>query len=106
MQESDYQAGLIKRIKRRFPGCDVLKNDSGYRQGIPDLSIFFPDGRWAWLEVKLTATSRHEPNQDYYIRWANDAFFGAFIFPENEKEVLDDLEQTFGFGRPARFLKC
>jgi hypothetical protein len=51
MLESKFQANLIKEIKTTFPGCVVLKNDSSYLQGIPDLSIFYKD-KWAMLEVK------------------------------------------------------
>ena len=43
MLERDYQSHLIKRIKALLPGCVVLKNDSSYLQGIPDLVIFYGD---------------------------------------------------------------
>lgn len=100
MLERDYQRELIPRIKLRFPRgeCDVLKNNSGYRQGIPDLSVFLP-GFWAWLEVKPTTDARQEPNQEHYVRWAQRYAFGAFICPENEEEVLRDLAQTYGLQR-------
>ena len=35
--ESNFQANLIKELKNIFPGCIVMKNDSSYIQGIPDL---------------------------------------------------------------------
>ena len=104
MLERDYQRVLIPRIKGLFPQgeCDVLKNNAGYRQGIPDLSVFGPRN-WAWLEVKLSASAEQEPNQEYYINWANSiGAFGAFIYPENEKEVLCALVQAFGLHRPTR----
>jgi hypothetical protein len=96
MLERDYQRELIPRIKGLFPkgSCDVLKNNSGYRQGIPDLSIFLP-GFWAWLEVKPSRDADQEPNQEWYVEWANRAAFGSFIYPENEEEVLDALVQTY-----------
>lgn len=95
MLERDYQKHVIRRVRTRWTDGIVLKNDSSYRQGIPDLSVFFPTGFWAWLEVKPSESAIHEPNQDYYVEWAGCAMFGAFIYPENEDEVLDDLQQAY-----------
>lgn len=94
MKEKDFQASLIKDIKNRFPGCIVLKNDSGYMQGVPDLLVLYKD-KWATLEVKKSAKATHQPNQDYYVETMNDMSFSAFIFPENKEDVLHDLEQSF-----------
>jgi hypothetical protein len=63
-------------------------------QGIPDLLVLYKD-KWAALECKKTADSRHQPNQDYYVGRMNDLAFSRFIFPENEKEVLDELKHYF-----------
>lgn len=108
MLERDYQRGLIPKIKGLFPSreCDVLKNNSGYRQGIPDLTVFLPC-MWAWLEVKLYKDADQEPNQEWYVDWANRiGQFGAFIYPENEKEVLDALVQAYQLRRYARTVSC
>lgn len=94
MAERDYQSGLVKRIKKRFPGCVLLKNDSQYIQGIPDWTLFFGPC-WATLEVKDSATAAERPNQAYYVEMLNDMSFSAFIFPENEEEVLTALEEAF-----------
>jgi len=92
--ESDYQAKLIKKLKRVFPGCEVLKNDPSYLQGILDLTLFW--GRqWAMLEVKASANSVAQANQEYYVRRLNDMSFAAFIYPENEEEVLAALQEAF-----------
>lgn len=93
MLESKYQAYLIKKLKKRFPGCEVLKNDSSYMQGILDLSIFYRD-RWAMLEVKASEDAEIQPNQEYYVRLFNDMSFAAFISPETEHEVLNALESA------------
>jgi hypothetical protein len=92
--ENSYQSGLIKRLYARFPGCEILKNDSAYRQGIPDLTLFFGPC-WAVLEVKDSATAAERPNQAYYVERLNNMSFGAFIFPENEEEVLAALQEAF-----------
>lgn len=96
-RENDYQSKLIKRLEARFPGCLILKNDEGYIQGIPDLTIFY-GSRYALLEVKrsLSEASNPEPNQEYYIDLINDmGGFAAFICPEIEEGVLDALQRTF-----------
>lgn len=93
MLESAYQAKLIKKLRRMFPGCVILKNDSGYLQGIPDLSIFYRD-RWAMLEVKESADSPLQPNQDVYVEMLNEMSFAAFIYPSNEREVLRALQHS------------
>ena len=95
MLESKFQSNLIKKLKKMFPGCIVVKNDPGYLQGIPDLTVFYRD-RWATLEVKKSANARHQPNQDYYVEKMNNMSFSAFIYPENEGEVLNALQNTFG----------
>lgn len=91
--ERDYQAKLIKKIKDRFPGCIVMKNDSSYIQGIPDLLVLYRD-KWASLEVKRSATASHRPNQEYYVDLMDGMSFSRFISPENEEEVLHEMESA------------
>lgn len=104
MRENAYQAGLIQRLRERFPGCVVLKNDSGYLQGVPDLSIFYGP-HWAVLEVKKSAHEPFQPNQEYYLEHFGYMSFAACVYPENEEAVLDDLQQAFQFGWDARLLE-
>jgi hypothetical protein len=91
--ESKFQAKLIIKLKRMFPNCLVLKNDPNYLQGIPDLTILWY-GRWAVLEVKGGADEPYQPNQEYYVDRLNRMGFARFIFPENEEEVLRELQQA------------
>lgn len=95
MRENRYQAGLIKRLKELFPGCVVVKNDSSYMQGIPDLTVFVGD-RWAMLEIKKDAKARSQPNQEYYVNLFNEMAFAAIIDPSNEEDVLNELQRAFG----------
>ena len=92
--ERDFQAGLIKELKARFPGSIVTKLDSSHIQGIPDLLILYKD-RWATLECKENSKAAHRPNQDHYVDTMNEMSFSRFIFPENKEEVLNDLQQAF-----------
>jgi len=101
MLERDYQRRLITELKHRFPGCVVLKNDSGYMQGFPDLLILWHD-LWAALEVKAEMDSPEQPNQKYYVELLDNMSFAAFICPENEEEVLDAIHRTFQPRRSTR----
>lgn len=97
MLESNYQAGLIKRIKRMFKGCIVVKLDPNYIQGFPDLLVLY--GRqWAVLEVKTSADAPFQPNQEYYLELLDEMSMSAVIYPENEKVVLDELRIAFSVG--------
>ena len=94
MAESTYQKKIIRKLKRMFPGCEILKNDSGYRQGIPDWTIFWGPF-WAMLEIKDSLRAKRQPNQPYYVKKMNEMSFAAFICPENEEEVLAALQEAF-----------
>lgn len=101
MTESAYQAKLIRKLKRMFPGIVILKNDSGYIQGMLDLTLLYLD-RWATLEVKKDKDAPVRPNQRHYQKLMDDMSFSAFIYPENEEEVLSALQKAFSSRRPAR----
>lgn len=91
--ESKFQAELKKDLKKRFPGCIVMKTDPTQIQGIPDLIVLYGQ-RWATLECKRSAKAKHRPNQDYYVDKMNHMSFSSFIYPENKEEVLDALQQS------------
>lgn len=93
-RENTFQAKLIKELKVIFPDCMVLKNDSSYCQGIPDLLILYKD-RWAMLECKRSSSASHRPNQDYYIQKLGEMSYASFISPENKERVLNELQQAF-----------
>ena len=101
MLERDYQRRVIRMLEDRFPGCVILKNDSSYLQGFPDLTILHHD-RWAVLEVKAEADSPTQPNQEFYVQRLSEMSFSAFIYPDNEEEVLDALQYAFQPRRATR----
>lgn len=93
-RENEYQSSLIKRLHKLFPHCLILKNDENYIQGFPDLLIL--NGRtWAALECKRYEKASKRPNQEYYIDLLNNMSYANFISPENEEEVIRELQETF-----------
>lgn len=99
MLESEYQQSLKKKLENIFRGCVILKNDPNYIQGFPDLTIFYKD-KWAVLEVKkdiseMSKTTASIRNQKFYIRMLDKMSFARFIYPQNEEEVLNELQQAF-----------
>lgn len=92
--ERDFQSKLIKELKELFVGCLVMKLDSSYIQGIPDLLILYKN-KWATLECKKNASAKKQPNQEYYVGLMNKMSFSRFICPENKEEILHELQKTF-----------
>lgn len=101
MPERNYQPKVIKRLREEFPGCLILKNDSNYMQGVPDLIVLYGP-YWAMLEVKDRESSAFQANQAYYVSELNHMGFAAFIYPENEDEVFRDLQHAL---QPRRFTR-
>jgi hypothetical protein len=101
MNENQYQAKVIRKLKGMFPGCIILKNDTDYIQGMLDLTILWKEF-WGMLETKSSKHSPVQPNQEYYVKLLDKMHFAAFIYPENEEEVLSALQSAFRSPRRAR----
>lgn len=101
MNEGAYKTKLIKRLRDMFPGCEIIRPDSRFQQGVPDLIILW-GMYWATLEFKKSAHAGRQPNQDHYIHKLDEMSFAAYIYPENEEEILRALEQAFKPPRRAR----
>lgn len=99
--ENAYKRGLKKRIRDLLPGCEILDLDPERRQGILDMLVLYGPC-WAMLEVKKSADASIRPNQAYYVEYFDEMSFAAFIYPENEDEVLNALQSTFLSGRRPR----
>ena len=102
--ERKYQAHVIAELHKRMPGCVVLKNDANYMPGIPDLIILF-GLHWGMLEVKTSAYASKEPNQEYYVQTLGEMSYVAIIYPENEEDVLYELQSTLQSCRDACILE-
>jgi hypothetical protein len=79
----------------RLPGCFILKNDEQYMPGIPDLIVLYGN-QWVMLEVKKSAKEPYQPNQEYYLEILGQMSYTATIYPENEGQVLDEVQSAFG----------
>lgn len=94
MLERRFQARVIRELKELFPGCVILKNDSGYLQGICDVLILYKD-KWAMLECKKSEREHRQPNQEFYVDKLNKMSFSRFIYPENKEQVFYELQCAF-----------
>ena len=103
-KESKFQADLIRDLKLMLPGCMVLKNDPNYIQGIPDLLVLYGP-QWAAIECKRSENETKRHNQDYYVGVLDKMSYSSFIYPENKKVVLHEIQQTFRPRRAARVSK-
>ena len=92
--ESKFQKELMDKIRMRYPGCVIIKNDSGYIQGFPDWTVLYKD-KWAVLETKRDKNATHQPNQDYYVTKLDSMSFSRFVYPENEDDILIELSKIF-----------
>lgn len=104
MKESKFQHNLIKKVKNNFPDSVILKTDPNYIQGFPDLIILYKD-KWVALECKRNEKAHHQPNQDYYIHKLNSMSYASFVYPENERRVLDEMESALRDSRRSRISK-
>lgn len=102
--ESEFKPQFHSNLERLFPGCVLLKQDAEFTQGIPDTLMLF-EHMWAAFEVKRkmpTSLSDFRPNQPWWLARLNEMSYAACVYPENEQEVLNDLEFLFAAGRQAR----
>lgn len=96
-KENAYQAHIIERLKKEFPGSIVTKIYP-YVQGIPDVAIFYDD-RWGVLECKREKDAERQANQEFYVNKMNDMSFASFVYPENEEEVFDAIQSALRIER-------
>ena len=79
--ESDFQHSVIKELEERFPGCVVMKNATGFKNGFPDVTMYLGD-RWAMLECKREEDAAKRPNQDYWVDRLDEMSFASFLRTE------------------------
>ena len=65
-----------------------------------DLTVLYSK-RWATLECKDSKQAPVRPNQAHYVEKHNTMSYSAFVYPENEEEIIDGLRTTFGTNRSS-----
>ena len=95
MKETAFERAFVKKLARIFPGCIILKGQSAQLQGIPDRLVIWRN-RWAFLEFKRSKTAVRQPNQEWYVGMLNDWSYASFVYPENEEQVLNEIQQALG----------
>lgn len=93
MLESTFKRKFLIKLETLYPGIIILQNDPEFRPGIPDTILLYGD-RWAMLEFKRSSTARRQPNQDYYVNVLDKMSYAAFVCPENERTILNDLQSA------------
>lgn len=95
MNETQYRRQLEKTITNVLrPPTLILRNNPKEIQGIPDIIVLNGE-RWAMLEIKDDINAPVQANQPYYIDMCDSMAFGAFIYPQNEDEVIEALIRYF-----------
>ena len=101
-KEGTFQDNLIKILQTSIcPGSIVLKNDSSYIQGFPDLTWLAAYGFTAIIECKKGPHETYQPNQEYYLEYCYNELghFTITAYPENLEEVLHELQQALQHSR-------
>ena len=94
-REIPYRAEFLKRLHELYPHAIVIKTNPNKIQGIPD-TVILNGVDWVALEFKRSEDADHQPNQDYYVKRMNSMSYAAFIYPENEEEVMHGIQEAFG----------
>ena len=90
-KESSFQHSVIKELEERYPGCVVMKNATGFKNGFPDITMYYGP-IWAMLECKREEDADKRPNQDYWVERLNRMSFARIIYPENRVDILGELD--------------
>lgn len=97
MLESKFRNEILAReIKARFPGAVLVKPDESHIRSFPDRIVLYRN-TWAALETKRREYSPKRPNQEYYINMLNEMSYANFVYPENIKVVLSELEHALRY---------
>jgi len=98
--EGNFKSKLIEKLEKRYPNFVITKLEADLKNGIPDIVILGDKKRWATLEAKkskkdVTKPRTNKRSQDYYVSTMSKMGYSSYIYPENEEEVLRELEDYF-----------
>lgn len=95
MRESAFKKRFLAKVEERLSYLDLdFITPTETSRSLPDIFVIGPLF-WAALEFKRSGDANHQPNQDWYIERFNEKGYGVFVEPNNEEEVLNDLERLF-----------
>lgn len=97
MLEATFKRRFKERLHTRMQelGVDIFIIDNkSNRRSTLDTIVLGPQ-HWAALEFKRSKSASHRPNQDYYVDQWDQLGFASFVYPENEEEILNELEKLF-----------
>lgn len=94
-KESEFKTNLYKEIRKKYPGTEVVPNDPSFVQGFPDATVYLPNGLYMLLEGKKEMNSPKQPNQEYYVNQSPLSPNAMFVYPENKKEVMKEIERRY-----------
>jgi hypothetical protein len=101
-RESRFQTRFQNDLREIFPGIVIVKAQTGFIQGFTDRLLLYRD-KWAALEFKESAEAVPQVNQPYWVDLLNTMSYAAFVYPENGRDVLRDLQLTFQPSGSARY---
>ena len=87
---------LVCKLLETDPVAHVIKNNPNYIQGFPDRILLYKNF-WAAFETKTHAGANVQPNQEFYIDQLNRLSLAMFVYPENEKEFLREVQYSLQF---------
>lgn len=92
--EGKLKAHFIKELKKRVKLTAVLQyqQSSTTITGFPDSIILGPEAVTVFVEFKKSKRAKFQPLQkEWGQKLAERNFLYYLVFPENEKEILDEL---------------
>ena len=97
--EGNFKSKLIKKLEKQYPDAVITKLEADLKSGIPDI-VILKENKWATLEAKASEADMlkertNKMAQDYYVSTMDKMSFSRYVYPENEKEVLNELKVFF-----------
>jgi hypothetical protein len=92
--ESKFKKRFKEDVVNRFPQVEIFEPNATAKRSSPDM-VILGDNCWAALEFKRSEDADKQPNQDYRVSKLNEIGYANFVYPENEEEILHDLEKLF-----------
>lgn len=90
--EKDFQSKFMNDLRKLGYKCYKQQMNATTRRGTPDCFIF-KEGFWGWIEFKKSKNSPKRPGQQENIDFARENSWGAFVYPENAKEIYNELKE-------------